>query len=81
MTPWQLGVYIEAYRERERLQYNVDASLMYYGAIIPLMKKVPPLGKFLTAKQTVEKKGGGHIMWAYLQGVHQRQQDDHSSTA
>lgn len=50
MTPYQLRIISEAYHEKSIHEYNQQASLMYYNAIIPLSKKVPPLSDFLYEK-------------------------------
>ena len=81
MTPWQFRIFIDGYRNRQNIEYNIRASLMWYGATIPMMKKVPPLKSFLQQKDKVAKKGDGHIMWSFLKGYQQRRENDHSGKA
>lgn len=57
MTPWQLGVLYTKYAERLDSKHDHDAWMMYHGAVLTRVKKVPPLKNYLAAAFKKPKKG------------------------
>lgn len=71
LTPWQFRVCVEAYSDKMEDDHKQSVWLMYHGAIIPKMKKIPPLKDFLTPKKAVQGIDENAIM-ARLKAYNER---------
>lgn len=57
MTPWQLTLAFRAYIRRKEAQHDHDAFMMYHGAVLARVKRMPPFKNYLSASLKKPKKG------------------------
>ena len=49
MTPWQFKVCVNAYSKKEENDHDHAAWIMYHGAALTRVKKMPELKQFLSS--------------------------------
>ena len=51
LTPWQLRCSLEGYRMRREADHDQAAWMMWHGAVLQRVKKIPALDEFLAGKK------------------------------
>jgi hypothetical protein len=55
MTPWQTNICLGAFFDEKKRQRDHDAWLMWHGAVLQRIQKIPPLDDFLLEKKPTLK--------------------------
>ena len=52
LTPWQLSVCLGAYSEKLEQEHDHNVWIMWHGAVLHRVNKLPPMTDFLSGKKT-----------------------------
>jgi hypothetical protein len=78
LTPWQFSLCVEAYSKKQEQEHDHKAWLMWHGAVLGRVQKMPPLSDFTSGKKNV-KRIDEHAIIARLKAYQKRASSGTSS--
>lgn len=75
LTPWQLKICLGAFSDKKKEDHDQSAWLMWHGAALERVDKLPPLSNFLSVKKVVKGIDEAAILARLKQYQLQRDKD------
>lgn len=79
LTPWQFGILLEAYSDKEKQDFDVAVWLVWHGAYFERAKKLPRLKDFMQGSKKQSKGIDETAIMARLKAYQKRVENGSSS--